>query len=145
MNMIELEKWMKDHNVNDLFFRLGDDWRTLYDGHALCREENRYLFFYVERGRRSAIEPFALETEGCARALQHLEANKWATSHMIGFFKDETDAMQLKQKLDEQKISYFSDSIPYGGATDLRHRIFVFGADIEKVKDWEGVSPANLS
>lgn len=56
--------------------------------------------------------------------------------HIVGFFKYESDAIALENKLVSISIKSIRNDIPaYKTANDPRYRVFVIGKDIFKLRE----------
>ncbi|MCL1046945.1 SPOR domain-containing protein [Shewanella electrodiphila] len=108
------------------------------DAYCLDKVAGKWSVFYSERGVDS--EPLYTsksESEACKYFydlilnLEHL--------HLVGFFKLESQAFELVDKLAGFEIQSIRNDIPaYNTANDPRYRVFVIGADIFKVKNTLG-------
>jgi hypothetical protein len=135
MTLIELTALLQAEGYNSDSHCIGDGWGRLADGFALDQCDGKFEWFYVERGQKSSVEAtFDSEDEACQFAYKALSHNKWARSHLVGFFKQEEDAKAFVEKLAGQGINAESDRIPYGGLHDPRFRVFVYGKDVFQVE-----------
>lgn len=104
---------------------------------AFCLDKKgaKWAIFYSERGCDS--EPIFIsenEEEACGYFFNYvLKQKHW---HIVGFFKYESDAIALEDKLVSISIkSIRNDISAYKMANDLRYKVFVIGKDIFKVRE----------
>ena len=139
MNMNELADRLSQEGLNPDYYCIGAGWHRLGNGFALDFTGEKFEWFYVERGQKSQSDiTFSSEAEACDYAYAALVQDKWASSHLIGLFKTETEAQDLIERLGQAAIKGDMDHIPYGGLGDLRHRVFVYGRDIYRFRDLMG-------
>lgn len=129
----ELDQWMKDNcYANDSYAIAG---RSIFEGYGISRDANGFHWYFTERGQQETIASFATESEAVAYAFNQISKDKTAQRHLVGFHKEKSAAKELIAELQNRKIVFEQDEIPYGGISDPRYRIFVFGCDILHVKD----------
>ncbi|HEV2799035.1 MAG TPA: hypothetical protein VGW12_00985 [Pyrinomonadaceae bacterium] len=134
--MSELAERLRREGFNSLFYCIGPGYGRLADGYALDKAGDLFEWFYVERGQKGQVErSFASEDEACRFAYEALAQNKWARSHMVKMFESEREAAELAHALSLEGIHSEIDRIPYGGLDDPRFRVFVYGADVFKIKN----------
>ena len=137
MNTFELAKRLDEEGFNSHFYCVGPGWHRLGDGFALDKVGDSFEWFYVERGQKGEVEKvFASEDEACQFAYEALSKDKWAQSHMVGMFESEPEAADLARALSCEGIRSEIDRIPYGGLNDPRFRVFVYGRDVFKIKNF---------
>lgn len=135
MNTTELAKRLDEEGFNADFYCIGPGWRRLGNGFALDKVGDSFEWFYVERGQKGGVEGvFASEEEACRFVYEALSKDKWAQSHMVGMFESAAEAADLARALSLKGIYSETDRIPYGGLSDPRFRVFVYGRDVFKVK-----------
>jgi len=109
-----------------------------HDAFCLDKKGNEWVVFYSERGCDSKpIFTAKKEEEACEFFYTYvLEQQHW---HIVGFFKDESDAKLLEAQIQELGIDPIRNDIPaYKAANDPRYRVFVVGKDIFKVREHLG-------
>lgn len=130
-----LELYLKQECFNDYTFSIGNFGRKMQEGFLLDFNGQKYQYYYVERGQKDLIKEFENEEDACKYVFEKLSNSKDGRRHCVGFTKSEKKHIEICNKLDEKGLNYETDSIPYSSSTDLRYRIFVFGCDIQKVKN----------
>ncbi|MFM5463737.1 SPOR domain-containing protein [Aeromonas simiae] len=135
MNASELQIKLFAEGCNPANFSVlgrGDD--------MLCLDEKggKWSIFYSERGCDS--EPIFTsdnEEEACKIFFNYVvKQQHW---HIVGFFKNESDAVELEDKLVAIGIKPIRNDIPaYKTANDPRYRVFVVGKEIFKVRECLG-------
>lgn len=136
LTLEKLAAQLKAENFNENFYCIGVGWQKLTDGFAL--EEvlpGKFEFFYTERGGRNVEKIFEDEDEACRYVYDFLSNIKSAKKHIIGFFQTQEQAQKQIAELRKLNVEIFTDSIPYGGINDRRYRVFVFGNDVDKVRN----------
>ncbi|MFP3593205.1 hypothetical protein [Chryseobacterium sp. SIMBA_038] len=134
---VELEKWMIENCHN--FGEYSINGNHIWEGFGIEKNGNFYHWYFTERGKREILEIFKTEKEIVEYAYKHISSNKWSTSHCIGFLFNEDESKELKNILQEMRIEYYQDKIPYSsGEKQTAYRTFVFGCDIKKVNDLKG-------
>jgi hypothetical protein len=131
----ELKSKLEAEGFNEQFYCIGDGWNRLSNAHALVAAPGGFEFFYTERGQKSVIEFFANENDACVFAYDFFAKDKWAKSHLVGFFDSKNQADALISKLQKTRIEYTTDAIPYDGWGNYRYRVFVYGTDFQKIKE----------
>ena len=93
------------------------------------RGGGRWEVYYSERGIESPPEFVSRDR---SEAYEHFRTKILSIPHFhcVGFFHDEDAADGLSKQLDSAGVGIRRDVIPYASSTDLRHRIFVSGADV---------------
>lgn len=105
---------------------------------CLDKKGGEWIIFYCERGRDS--EPFFTfknEDEACDFFYDYiLKQQHW---HIVGFFKTESFAIALEDKLKAIGVKPIRNDIPaYSALNDSRYRVFVVGKDIFKARECLG-------
>lgn len=133
MNTIqELEIWMNDNCYSDSY-AIGS--RTVYEGFGLKRENDLYIWYFTERGHHDNLKTFNSENEAVDYAFRQIVSDKYANRHLLAMVKSKPESENIIHELKNRKITFETDQIPYGGLSDMRTRIFVFGCDIIKAAD----------
>jgi len=127
----QLDEWMIDNCYNDSY-AIGN--RNIHEGFGLGTFGSLYVWYYTERGQRQNLNYFQSEQEAVAFAFKIITADKFANRHLIGFLKDKL-LEELLLELNNRNIKYWTDQIPYGGISDPRYRVFVFGCDLNLTVD----------
>lgn len=128
----QLDQWMTENCYNDTY-AVGS--RSIHEGYGLSQSGSQYVWYYTERGECQNLHYFLTEQEAVDFAFKTITADKFANRHLVGFIKDKASETELVAELDKRNVVFWKDDIPYGGLTDRRTRIFVFGCDVERVLD----------
>lgn len=105
---------------------------------CLLRGKNRQWYVcYMERGRESAPD-FSTSDEEEAVDYFKRRILSMEHRHCVGFFSKESGAFELQNRLETSGIEAVTDRIPYGGSTDPRYRVFVFGKEIFRARNLLG-------
>ncbi len=131
----QLDQWMTANCYPDSYAIAN---RVIHEGYGLTMKENVWYWYYTERGVADYLKHFASEQEAVAYAFPIIRDDAYGKRHLLGFLKDKDSEERLIQELSNRKIPFQKDSIPYGGPADPRTRIFVFGCDINRVRDLVG-------
>ena len=105
------------------------------DAYCLDKKDSNWAVFYSERGCDSKpIFTSKNEDEACEFFFSYvIKQLHW---HIVGFFKNESDAIDLEEKLVSISIKPIRNDISaYRSANDPRYRVFVVGKDIFKVRE----------
>nr|WP_295931452.1 hypothetical protein [uncultured Dyadobacter sp.] len=129
----ELRQWLEDHCYSDHHYAIGD--RFVHEGCGLRQVEEHFIWYYTERGREDILKTFDSEPEAVAYAWQAIKGDPFASSHLVGIAGNAVEEEVIIRELAIRNITFWKDSIPYGGPGDRRTRIFVRGCDIRKVMD----------
>lgn len=129
----QLAQWMEAHCYNDHHYAIGG--RFVHEGYGLCKSEDGYIWYYTERGSRDIIETFLVEKDAVVYAMQVIENDPFASRHLVGILKSQSEMDALLRELAARNINFSTDSIPWGGPDDRRTRVFVRGCDVLKVAD----------
>lgn len=128
---LELEQWLGENCYHFNGYSINGN--SIYEGFVLDKFETIYRWYYIERGQKGVIQYFKTELEAVIFAFQHITADKLAKTHCIGFTRSQVKANQLIGILEDLKIDYTEDKIPYGGVQKPVYRIFIVGCAILKV------------
>ena len=132
----QLDDWMTANCYPDSY-AIGP--RIIHEGYGISVADGAYDWYYTERGEQYTVQRFTTEAEAVAFAFTAITADKTANRHMVGFMNDSTQKQALLAELDKRGITYWQDSIPFGGLHDPRTRVFVFGCDIQRALDLQDV------
>ncbi|MFA9214536.1 MAG: hypothetical protein ACEQSR_11925 [Candidatus Methylacidiphilales bacterium] len=133
MNTIkELDSWMTQNCYNNKY-AIGN--RNIDEGLGLDTYGSLYIWYYTERGERQTLNYFRTEKEAVEFAFEEITSDKFAKSHLVGFINDLKTLFELETELQNRKIEFWKDEIPYYGINKPTTRIFVLGCDIKKVLD----------
>ena len=108
------------------------------DAFCLDKKGSKWAVFYSERGCDSKpIFASDNEVEACEYFFNYVvKQQHW---HIVGFFKKESEAIELEDKLVSIGIKPIRNDIPaYKTANDPRYRVFVVGKEIFKVRECLG-------
>ncbi len=126
----ELRMKLLSEGCNELNFAVLS--RGVGDNYCLDREGNKWIVFYTERGNDD--EPiYASESEDDACCFFYEFIMKQEHRHIVGFFRNESRARELEEKLCSVGIGAIRNDIPVFDS-DPRFRVFVVGKDIFKVR-----------
>ncbi|CAN5652607.1 hypothetical protein BH09BAC4_BH09BAC4_31110 [soil metagenome] len=128
----QLDQWMTENCYSDTY-AIGN--RIIHEGYGLDKLDSQYIWYYTERGERQTLHYFLTEQEAVDFAFKKIMADRFANRHLVGFIKDKASETELVAELGRRNVAFWKDDIPYGGLTDRRTRVFVFGCDIERVLD----------
>ena len=132
MNTKELEEALKSEGCNSANYAI-NLCDAASDVFCLTERSGKWCVFYTERGiDHSPIFSSESEFEACNFFYNHIMSHE--QNHCVGFFISESNAFEFQAELNKNKILSKSDAIPYGGAHDLRYRVFVYGKAIFQVK-----------
>jgi hypothetical protein len=130
MNLQELSEHLLLECYQPNAYHVGSGWGDCGDTYCIDRVDGQFEVFYVERGQRGKpIHRVQTEAEACATFLDVLDHARFSRAHCIGSFTAQSEADALAQLLASAGIKVHRDAIPYGGPSDMRYRIFVFGRD----------------
>jgi len=109
------------------------------DAFCLDKKGSKWAVFYSERGCDS--EPvFTTKHEEVACEYFFNYVIKQQHWHIVGFFKHESEAVELENNLVSIGIKPIRNNIPaYKTANDPRYRVFVVGKDIFKARERLGL------
>lgn len=127
--------------INPLAYRL----ETIGEGdgadgyYSLCRNGSSWEVGYVERDSRDILGTFATEDAACDDLFERLDKETSARSHLLASFQQKADADDLASILLRAGIEpTHRDAPAITHRSDIRHRIFVDGRDLEaarKIRD----------
>ncbi|SDE33791.1 hypothetical protein SAMN04487996_104387 [Dyadobacter soli] len=129
----QLRQWMETHCYSDHHYAIGE--RIVHEGYGLRQSGGMYIWYYTERGSKDILKTFEVEKDAVAYAMQIIENDRFASSHLIGLVQNQAEEEALLHELATRNIDFWKDSIPYGGPNDRRTRVFVRGCDVLKVAD----------
>lgn len=129
----QLRQWMETHCYSAHHYALGD--RFVHEGYGLRQSGSGYIWYYTERGSQDILKTFEAEKDAVAYAVQVIENDAFASSHLVGLVQSQVELEALLHELAIRDIDFWKDSIPYGGPGDRRTRVFVRGCDVLKVGD----------
>lgn len=130
---LELENWMKINCYN--FDSYSINGNMIYEGFGLEKINERFTWYYTERGTRQTLKTFDTEEELIHYAFEAIKSDTWANSHCIGFTTSIKESKELSMKLIDLDIEFMQDQIPYYGSNNPVYRTFVFGCDCTRVRD----------
>lgn len=104
----------------------------IHEGYGIERNENKYLWYYTERGQKSIQEEFSTELEVVSHAFDVIRDDRWARTHCVGFVFIKALHEELATILDQMNVEYTQDRIPYSDPDRSAYRTFVYGCDIRK-------------
>ena len=110
---IELEKWMKENCFNFNSYSINGN--AIYEGYGVDKFGGLFIWYYTERGQKNNLKYFQTEQEIIEHAYNQINLDKWAKTHCIGFTTDESESLELEDKLYEMQIEFIKDEIPYYG------------------------------
>lgn len=137
MDIPQLAQKLAELGVNHRAYRVGRFGGGNSDAIVLEQTEKGFEVFYTERGHNSLLASFQSESEACEYVLRHLDKEESALAHNVGNFDNESQASTLASKLTAAGIRVKIDAIPMG-PNSKRYRVFVFGRDIERVRQVRG-------
>lgn len=130
---IELEKWMKENGFNFNSYSINGN--AIGEGYGIEKREGQFIWYYLERGKKSSIKFFETEEKIIEYAINQLNSDKWAKAHCIGFTTSKEKSNELANRLQKLAIEFIQDKIPYYGNERNVYRTFVFGCDYYNVSD----------
>jgi hypothetical protein len=137
MNISQLAQKLDDLGVNRTAYRVGVHGQGNSDAIVLEETPKGFEVYYTERGHNSPMASFANEDEACDYALEQLTKDESMSAHNVGVFDTEDQATALANELRGAGVKVKTDSIPMT-ADSKRYRVFVFGRDIDKVREIRG-------
>jgi hypothetical protein len=130
----DLTKYLKQECFNQEYISIGTSRQSLYDGHGIDFNGEKYIYYYIERGKKEILNEFDTEKELCNYIFNKLKDNDSARQHCVRFTKSETKVKKLCDALSSRNIKYKTDRIIHKGKEDYRYRVFVFGRDVLKTR-----------
>ena len=128
-----LRDWMVAEGANFTGYAL--DGRAIAEGFAVRHDGQSWLWGFEERGQWREVARFADEAGLVAHAYGQIAGDIWAFSHLLTMTAERDVARRVELACRERGVAVHRDSIPFGGPQDRRHRVFVFGRGLEKVRD----------
>lgn len=129
--IVELEQWMKRNCFNFNSYAINGN--NIYEGCGIEKSAGIFIWYYTERGQKTALKYFDTEEEIVQYAFAEIRADEWARAHYVGFTMHKEDTIELCNKLEVLHIPFLHDEIPYYSHQKPAHRVFVFGCDINRV------------
>lgn len=137
MDISQLAQKLAELGVNHRAYRVGRFGGGNSDAIVLEQTEKGFEVFYTESGHNSPLATFQSEPEACEYVLKQLEKDESTLAHNVGIFDTESQASALASKLTVAGIRVKTDAISMG-ANSKRYRVFVFGRDVERVRQVRG-------
>ncbi|SIO29761.1 hypothetical protein [Vannielia litorea] len=131
--LVALRDWMLAEGANFEGYAL--DGRGVGEGFSVRHDGAAWLWGNEERGQWREVARFETEAGLAAHAWAEIAADDWAWSHLVVMTDDAERARVVAEECRARGLVVFTDSIPYGGPDDPRHRVFVFGRGIDAVAD----------
>jgi len=139
MNIRELEQRLIEEGCNPNSYTVGSRGSAL-DAYCLTHDGQEWQIYYTERGTDGVPEfTSSDEEEACEYFFNFIM--KFRHDHCVGFFRSESNANVMQEKLHNHGLHPFQDKIPYGGWSDPRFRVFVSGREIFKAREILGKVP----
>ena len=139
MTLNQLKKQLEAAGCSSANYHLGEP-QGASDVYCLAQRNGRWHFFYTERGLDNPPEKiFASEAEACTFYYEFVMGMRHL--HLVGFYKSLEKLQEHAAYLQRHSISTTADSIPYGGQTDLRYRLFVEGKTIFQIRQLLPILP----
>lgn len=115
------------------------------DVHCLDRKGNDWVVFFTERGRDSEpIFASPSECEACQFFYDLIVGMEHR--HIVGFFKEESEAEALEASIRSICVEPVRNDIPsYSSRYDPRYRVFVVGKNIFTFRRHFGNGPIDYS
>ena len=129
MRINELEQKLLAEGCSKSNFSIG---KSADDCYCITKDGNKWIVYYSERGNDD--EPiFRSEDEEMACEFYFKHITEMTHLHIVGFYKQESDAISLENKLSSIAVTAIRNDIPtFSNAKDSRYRVFVKGKDIFK-------------
>lgn len=127
----ELEQYLHDECYNFNFLTIGRHHAP--EGIVIEKQENRFIFAYSERGKKTILKSFELEKELVKYALKELQRDKWCRGHLAAWTWNEKDIAEAEKELKILNIPFERNDISNYTEGKRVYRIFVFGKDILKL------------
>lgn len=137
MDRNELARRLHDEGCNPSNYTIGHGGS---DAFCLHRRDGMWTIFYTERGLDSPpVFESADESQACEFFLDKIL--RMRHDHCVGVFRSERRASEIARRLQGNGLQVLQDSIPYSGADDLRHRVFVVGKAVFEARALLGELP----
>lgn len=141
MTLTQLKKQLHAAGCSPSNYHLGEP-DGISDVYCLAQRNNKWHFFYTERGKDNPPEKvFSNEAEACR--FYYAFVMKMQHFHLIGFYQSLENLQKHAQFLQQHEIATKHDRIPYGGIDDPRYRLFVTGQTIFTVQQLLPTLPLN--
>lgn len=129
---IELESWMKANCYNFNSYSINGN--AIFEGFGIDKFGGLFIWYFTERGESNNLKYFQSESELIEDAFCQIKADKWATTHCIGFTTSKAEKEELANILKNTAVEFFQDEIPYYGPERPVYRTFVLGFNINNTK-----------
>lgn len=126
----ELRLWMEENCYNFRGYSISQN--AISEGFGIEKSGEKFIWYYTDYNKKEYLKYFKSESDIVEYAFNQIKSDKWAKANCIGFGNSEIDSNQLAEILDNLKIEYFQDTIPFSDKPVFR--TFVFGCDIKKVE-----------
>lgn len=139
MDIRELAQYLHESGCNPRTYSIGSDVGAS-DALCLVKRGQQWCVYYTERGQ---AEPPEFTSDDEDQACRYLRQQVLALphNHCVGFFRTQAQADELCARLRQSGLEPHQDSIPYGGPTDPRFRVFVSGPAIFAARELLGALP----
>lgn len=124
----ELEQYLQDECYSFDSISIGKHFA--YEGLIVEKQENRFVYAYSERGKKTILKTFELEKDLVNYALKELEKDKWNRRHLVAWTWSTRDIEKAERVLKRKRIQFERNDIPYFKDGKTAYRIFVFGKDV---------------
>jgi hypothetical protein len=144
MDTKELLARLAREGFNPLYYRLdaSDGGEASDDCYCLREAGACWEVYYFERGVSRTLAIFAEESAACEYFFARLNDDPSARSHLLAWFPEQSKADELVNALLQAGIkATHRDAPAFAHVSDIRHRIFVDGRDLEcasRIRDGTG-------
>jgi hypothetical protein len=128
----QLDRWMTENCYNNSY---GIGSRMITVGYGLNKFENKFVWYYMERGQRQDLQYFKTEKEAVAFAFERITSDKNSKLHLVCSISDKKLEFELLRELENRKVNYSTDRSSKYGTQDTSYQVFVSGCDINRVMD----------
>lgn len=137
MKINELQSYLESEGYNPLYYHIGDGWKACGDTICISKKSYEYQVFYVEKGNKTHEFFVSLDKQdSCDKFIETLDKEKNSKAFCICSYIKEDDAEKLEAIVKDAGMKYFRNDISYGGYSDMRYRIFVYGKDRFKAQEF---------
>ena len=126
----QLVGWMRNNCYN--FDSYSINGNHIHEGYGIEKYEDKFFWYYTERGQKNVLEEFRTEREVVLHALEALQDDRWAKTHCIGFVFIKALHEELATILQKLNVEFTQDRILYSSPDRYAYRTFVFGCDVRK-------------
>lgn len=105
-----------------------------FEGFVLNPKGDIFEWYYTERGIINVLKIFTDEKEACQYAFEQMKDDKYARSHLVGFFDRKDFQEKLCRELDARDVEYKVGEMTFD-RKNYKYSVHVFGCDIKKVLD----------